>query len=383
MNHLVGTLLGQYQLSEMIGRGGMAIVYKAYQRTLDREVAIKVLRAPDPTFAARFKREALASARLQHPYILPVYDFGEQDGLLYLVLQYVEGGTTLADLLNSPMEPVAALRLIGHVLDALGYAHKSGIIHRDIKPANILMRSPVWPLLADFGIAKLVNETSPLTQGGLLLGTATYMAPEQAVGRPAGVGSDLYAVGVVLYELLTGRVPFYAPEPVALLHKHVYEPLPPPRSLNPRIPIGVEQFLMRALAKNPDVRYQSAATMAADLGRLADQLERFLSSDQLRKFYKAGEQAFEAEQWAAAIQQLDQVVAREPAFEDSAELLELARAAQGQSRAGGRLFKRSAVTGAAHKLLQQGQRRERSGDLTGALADYQAARVAVYGRARE
>src|SRR5262249_22029639 len=156
-------------------------VYKAYQPSLERYVAVKVLpHDHDPQFAARFKREARAIAQLQHHNILPVYDYGEQDNVLFLVLQYVEDGATLGDMLGSPMEPVEALRLMSHVLHALDYAHARGIIHRDIKPGNVLMPSPTWPMLADFGIAKLMDDTQArLTVPGLIVGTAAYMAPEQ------------------------------------------------------------------------------------------------------------------------------------------------------------------------------------------------------------
>ena len=170
----------------------MATVYKAHQASLDRYVAVKVLPTnPDPQFAARFKREARAIAQLQHPNILPVYDYGEQDGLLYLVVQYIENGTTLGDLLGTPMEPVAALRITERVLSALDYAHQRGIIHRDIKPSNILMPSPTWPLLADFGIAKLMNasEGQALTMSGVFIGTPAYVAPEQAFGARASTAA--------------------------------------------------------------------------------------------------------------------------------------------------------------------------------------------------
>src|SRR5262245_11456570 len=225
---LLDAYLGPYHLIEVIGRGGMADVYKAHQPSLDRFVAIKVLpRTRDPDFARRFKREAYTLARLQHPNILAVHDYGEHDSLLYLVMQYIENGTTLADLLNVPMAPQQALPLSGYVLGALDYAHRRGVIHRDIKPSNILMSSH-WPMLSDFGIAKLMDESQRFTQSGMLVGTAAYMAPEQATGRPLDGRTDLYAAGIVLYELLTGRVPFTATTPLGVLHQHVYEaPLPP------------------------------------------------------------------------------------------------------------------------------------------------------------
>src|SRR5262245_6470167 len=190
---LIDKRLGPYQITEIIRRGGMSTVYLGHQDSLARDVAVKVLRHHhDPQFAARFTREARTIAQLQHPNILPIYDYGEQEGLLYLALQYVEHGVTLGDMLGAPMEPSAALRLVGHGLDALGYAHAHGVIHRDIKPANILMLSPTWPMLADFGIAKLMNDTQQrLTMPGLIIGTAAYMAPEQALGQPIDARTDL------------------------------------------------------------------------------------------------------------------------------------------------------------------------------------------------
>src|SRR5919205_453780 len=244
MSDLVNTQLGEYQLIEAIGHGGMATVYKAYQESLDRHVAIKVLLSNrDPQFAARFKREARAIAALQHHNILPIYDYGEQNGLLYFVMQYVENGLTLHEMLGKPLPPAQALRIIGHVLAALDYAHGRGIIHRDLKPANVLMPSPNWALLADFGIAKLMNDSQHLTMTGFIIGTAAYMAPEQAAGRPIDARTDLYALGVVLYEMLTGRVPFDAETPMAMLTKHVYEPPPPPRVLSPDLSPLVETAL--------------------------------------------------------------------------------------------------------------------------------------------
>src|SRR5215211_3934324 len=268
MTNIDNTQLGQYKLIEAIGHGGMATVYKAYQESLDRYVAVKVLLSNrDPQFAARFKREARAIAALQHHNILPIYDYGEQNGLLYFVMQYVDTGITLHDMLGRPLAPVEALRLIGHVLHALDYAHTRGVIHRDIKPANILLPSPTWALLADFGIAKLLNDSQHLTMTGFIIGTAAYMAPEQAAGKPIDARTDLYSLGVVLYEMLTGRVPFDAETPMAMLTKHVYEPPPRPQMLNPDLSPLLETVLLRALEKDPHERYQSAEEMAADLER--------------------------------------------------------------------------------------------------------------------
>ncbi len=271
---LIGSYLGQYWLTDIIGRGSTSTVYKAYQPSLGRYVAVKVLRSIDPQFAVRFRREAKAIAHLQHPNILPIFDYDEHEGLSYFVLPYVENNTTLADLLTGqPVEPLIALQLMMHVLDGLAYAHSRGVIHRDIKPANILMTSPNWPVLADFGIAKLVDETSQLTPPGQTVGTAIYMAPERAQGKHDDERGDLYSAGVVLYEMLTGRVPFNAKTPLAVVTKHMYEAPPAPRSLNPQLPPVVERAVLRALEKDPQARYQTAGEMRAALQQVVRQLE--------------------------------------------------------------------------------------------------------------
>lgn len=267
MRELVGRRLGHYELRQVVGRGGMATVYEGYQPSLGRVVAVKVLdEVGDPRFAARFVREARLIGQLEHRNIVSVYDFGEQDGVAYLALQYVPGGRTLADLAGRPLPVTQALGLIDGVLAGLGYAHARGLVHRDVKPSNVLLPEPGWPLLADFGIAKLLGEgAAKLTTTGRVLGTAAYMAPEQALGRQVDARADLYAAGVVCYELLTGRVPFEADTPASVLMQHVAAPVPPPRQLNPQIPAGVEAALLRALAKDPADRYQNAEQMRAAL----------------------------------------------------------------------------------------------------------------------
>jgi serine/threonine-protein kinase len=334
MTDLIGTRLNQYELAEIIRRGGMSTVYKAYQDSLDRFVAVKVLFSNrDPQFAARFKREARAIAALQHHNILPVYDYGEQEGLLFLVLQYIEGGTTLGDMLGKPMASPTALRLTSHVLDALDYAHKRGVIHRDIKPANVLMPSPSWPMLADFGIAKLMNDNQQrLTLANQIIGTAAYMAPEQATGRPIDARTDLYAAGIVLYELVTGRVPFDSDTPMAVLTKHVYETPPPARTLNPDLPSAVDQALQKALQKDPAARYQTAAEMSAELSQIAADLERNKNRSQITGLYEVGVQAFEQGHWDQAVDRLGKLVALDPGYEDAHELLDAAREAQERAK---------------------------------------------------
>jgi serine/threonine protein kinase len=310
----------------------MATVYKAYQESLDRYVAVKVLLSNrDPQFAARFKREARAIAALQHHNILPIYDSGEQNSLLYFVMQYVDTGVTLHDMLGRPLAPIEALRLIAHVLNALEYAHTRGVVHRDIKPANILMPSPTWALLADFGIAKLLNDSQHLTMTGFIIGTAAYMAPEQASGKPIDARTDLYSIGIVLYEMLTGRVPFDAETPMAMLTKHVYEPPPPPRVLNPALSPLLETVLLRALEKNPNDRYQSASEMGTDLEHVALHLGRPRPSSQVTSLYQAGVEAFEQGRYDEASERLARLIALDPSYEDATILLKAAQAAQARA----------------------------------------------------
>jgi formylglycine-generating enzyme required for sulfatase activity len=333
MDGLINRSFGQYKIIEPIRQGGMSTVYKAYQESLDRYVAIKVLAYDsDPQFVARFKREARAIAQLQHPNILPIYDSNEQDGMLYLVMQYIENGTTLGDLLDEPIESGRALRLVGKVLDALSYAHERGIIHRDIKPANVLLPAPDWPMLADFGIVKLPDDDDQkLTNPGLVIGTAAYMAPEQARGKPVDARTDLYATGVLLYEMVTGQVPFEADTPMAMLAKHAYEPPLPPRSIIPSLSPEVETLLLRALEKDPAARYQSAADMAADCAQAVIRIQRS-GTLQLTRLYQEGIQALEAGRLELALARFEQIAGIDPAYLDSAALLDVARSAQLRSR---------------------------------------------------
>jgi len=267
MDDLIGKSLGQYRIVEQLGRGGMAVVYKAYQASLDRYVAIKVLpffQAQDPTAMERFYREARAIARLEHPNILTVFDFGQVDGTLYIVMQYVEGGT-LKERLGAPLDLDVAAKIVRQVGEALEYAHGLGVVHRDIKPSNVLLAKGDRVLLSDFGLAKMMESTSALTKAGVGMGTPQYMSPEQGRGEPVDGRSDIYSLGVVLYEMLTGQVPFDAETPLAVVLKHLSTPLPRPRGLNPQIPEPVEQVILKATAKSPAQRYQSAAEMVEAL----------------------------------------------------------------------------------------------------------------------
>jgi ligand-binding sensor domain-containing protein len=268
MADLIGQQLGQYQIVEQIGMGGMATVYKAYQASMDRYVAIKVLPrqlAEDPTFIGRFEQEARTIAKLEHKHILPVYDFGAQDGYTYLVMRYVGTGTLKDLIAEGPLSLLDAIELFSQVADALHYAHDHGVIHRDVKTSNVLIGEGRQCYLTDFGIAKLAEGSSQFTGTGTIVGTPAYMSPEQCSGLPVDARSDLYSLGIVLYEMLTGAVPFEAETPVAVVLKQVQAALPSPRNLNPAIPEAVEKVVFRALAKEPDHRYQSAQAFAEAL----------------------------------------------------------------------------------------------------------------------
>jgi serine/threonine protein kinase len=267
-----GTRLGAYELIKRTGRGGMAEVYLARQLTaFNREVAVKVIRAhftEDPSFRERFLREAQAITKLSHPNILPLIEFGEEKGVVYLVMPLAREGT-LRDLLkrrNGPLSLEEAFPLFTQLCDAVQYAHEQGIIHRDIKPQNVLLQSRTHVLLADFGIARDLGQTH-ITTTGAGIGTVEYMAPEQAMGQ-TDTRSDIYSLGVVLYQMLTGRVPYTGSTPFQVLMQHNSEPLPDPRQLNPNLPPEVVSVLHLALAKDPNQRFQSAQ----ELGRAFQQV---------------------------------------------------------------------------------------------------------------
>jgi eukaryotic-like serine/threonine-protein kinase len=266
---------GRYELRALAGSGGMADVYLAYDRVLDRHVAIKLLRAryaEDEEFVERFRREAKSAASLVSRYIVPIFDWGEaDDGTYYIVMEYVPAGD-LKDRMKSEarLSPDAAADVALQVAEALQAAHERGIIHRDVKPRNILIAGSGHIKVADFGIARAVASTT-ISQSGDILGSLNYMSPEQAAGERVGPGSDLYSLGVVLYEMLTGRVPFDVTTPEDVATGHTEGP-PSPKSLNPAIPEGVDAIVMRLLATDPDVRYGSAEKLIEDLRRVRDGL---------------------------------------------------------------------------------------------------------------
>ncbi len=262
MQELIGTILDdQYRIEAKIGQGGMAAIFRAYQFSLERHVAIKVLPpsfvAEDPSFVERFQREARAIANLNHPNILPVHDFGVYQDYSYIVMRYVEGGQTLAHLMRHPLSPERAIHLISQIAEALAYAHSRGIIHRDVKPNNILLDND-WALLSDFGLAKISHAATRLTGTGRGIGTAAYMSPEQSQGREIDNRTDIYALGVILYQMLTGKIPHDADNPLTIMMQRVSEPPVRPRELDSSIPEYIEQVILRALAREPDYRYDSA-----------------------------------------------------------------------------------------------------------------------------
>jgi serine/threonine protein kinase len=269
MVDLTGKSLGNYQIVEELGRGGMAVVYRAYQPSLSRYVAIKVLPpqlAFDQEFVQRFLREARSAASLRHPNIVVVHDVGEQDGLYYIVMEYLEGRTLKQVIEQEGSLPVVRVaRIVQQVASALDYAHQRGFIHRDVKPANIFVGEGDRVTLTDFGIAKAASEAEQLTRTGTLVGTPEYMSPEQAEGGVVDHRTDLYALGIVLYQMLTGQVPFKGNTPHSTLYAVVNHPPPPPRQINPALPPAVEAVVLKAVAKRPEQRFQRGAEMTAAL----------------------------------------------------------------------------------------------------------------------
>ena len=261
----------RYEVEARIGAGGMAEVWRGHDRVLNRTVAIKTLLpqfANDGSFVDRFKREAQAAARLNHPGIVSVYDSGTDDHTPYIVMQYIEG-RTLADYLaaGKTLPPMQAAQIAQGIAEAIGAAHAQGVIHRDIKPANIMVTREGKVLVMDFGIARMIAGPETAPQTAAVLGTASYLSPEQAQGQAVDARTDIYSLGVVLYEMLAGRPPFTGDSPMAIAYKQVNATPPPPSSINPEVTPELDAVVMRALSKNPANRYQSGAEFAEDLER--------------------------------------------------------------------------------------------------------------------
>lgn len=286
MTDVVGQTLGQYRVIELIGLGGMARVYKGYQPSLARNVAIKAIptqidNTRDNEFAQRFITEARVIARLTHPNIVPVHDYGEDKGWAFIVMEYISGGTlrnriAAAEAQRTRLDLAPTLDLLAQAALALECAHSNGIIHRDVKPANMLLRTEDHLLLSDFGIAALLEANRAFTRSGANIGTPQYMAPEQ--GTPNGVidaRTDIYALGVVTFQCMTGQLPFPADSPMAIVMRHINDPVPRPSSLA-QLPIRVEQIILRAMEKNPTNRFQHAREMADQFKEAAYEVRRGL-----------------------------------------------------------------------------------------------------------
>ena len=259
MSFNIGENVGPYRIVEQLGQGGMATVYKAYHAALDRYVAVKALHpafGEDPNFEARFQREARLVAKLEHPNIVPVYDYAEHEHRPYLVMKFIEGDTLKARLNQGPLASAEISKVVDAVGAALAYAHKQGILHRDIKPSNVLLATDGQIYLADFGLARIAQSGESTLSSDMIMGTPQYISPEQAMGKKdLDESTDIYSFGVMLYELVVGQVPFNADTPFSIIHDHIYSPLPMPRAINPKVPEPVERVLLKGLAKERADRY--------------------------------------------------------------------------------------------------------------------------------
>ena len=264
MSELIGSELGLYQIKEVLGVGGMSTVFRAYHAALDRHVALKVLpehMSLDGELRQRFRQEVRLIARLEHAHILPIYDYGQDRGRLYLVMRYIEAGTLEDRIAQGPMDLGEISRVMHQIAPALDHAHRHGVVHRDIKPSNVLIDAQGDCYLSDFGLAKTLETSIRLTSSGIAMGTPAYMSPEQVKGETVDARSDVYSLGAMLFEMTTGRVPFEAKSPTAVALKHVTDPVPLPTGINPALPPPVEQVILCAMAKDPNDRYPNVGEM--------------------------------------------------------------------------------------------------------------------------
>src|SRR6266480_4839764 len=255
-----GTRLGQYEVQDFIGQGAMGLVYRAYHAQLERTGAIKILQAisPDPNAVARFRHEAQAIARLRHPNLVDVYDFGEFEGTPYMIVEYIPGGSLAGRMAEGGLDRRTALRYLRGIAAGLDYAHGHGVVHRDVKPANVLLAADDSPVLADFGLAKLMQGSSLKSMTGVTTGTPAYMAPEQVTGGQVGPAADRYSLATIAYEMLTGVIPFDGEALMELLYAQVHRSPQPPSARNPALSPEVDGVLMKGLAKDPAARWESA-----------------------------------------------------------------------------------------------------------------------------
>lgn len=281
MENLIGKVLGQYELVEIVGEGGLATVYKAYQKKLERWVAVKVLHSKDRDLLTRFEREAKAVAQLRHRNILMVHEYGEDAGWPYIAMEYVKEGTLENYLVNKPMIDWARVVMLTiPIAQALHHAHEHGLIHRDVKPSNVLMPQPDWPLLADFGLVKMRNPDQDITASDVVIGTPAYISPEQASAGTVDPRADMYSLGVVMYQLLTGQLPFAYKNPNEMINAHISEPIPSPNQFKQTCPLELEEVILTMLQKSPDARYADLQVVANTLQKISKGTTRpFPSSD--------------------------------------------------------------------------------------------------------
>ncbi|HEM61610.1 MAG TPA: serine/threonine-protein kinase, partial [Chloroflexi bacterium] len=329
MSGMMPRSLGKYSIMEEIGRGGMAVVYKAVHPQLGRFVAIKVLPSQftfDEQFVGRFHQEATAAAKLRHPNIVIIYDVEEEDDTHYIVMEYLAGrplSQLIKDREGFPLRRV--LNITRQLGDALDYAHGQGFVHRDIKPSNIIIGPQDHATLTDFGIVKAADGTS-LTTAGAPVGTPEYMSPEQCEGHEVDSRSDIYSLGIVLYEMLTGRVPFRVDTPLVAMYHQVNKAPLPPRQINAELSQGVEQVVLKALAKKPEERYAAAGELAQALERSVSEAEEASEIQRrLESLYEEGTESLRAENWGEAIDRFEQVLALDPGHRDTGEKLREAR----------------------------------------------------------